>query len=103
MPTGIEAIGAVTAATSGPAFIAPANETSVPSGAFASLMTNAIGTMNADVTAAESTMRSFAAGGQVELHEVMIGLEQARIGVQTFIQIRNKLIESYQDVMRMQM
>jgi flagellar hook-basal body complex protein FliE len=31
----------------------------------------------------------------------MVGIERARIGVQTFVQVRNRLIESYQDLMRM--
>ena len=32
----------------------------------------------------------------------MITLEQARIGVQTLIQVRNKVVEAYQELMRMQ-
>jgi flagellar hook-basal body complex protein FliE len=48
-------------------------------------------------------MRDLAAGKPVELHEVMISLEKARLSVQTFVQVRNKLVESYQDLMRMQM
>jgi flagellar hook-basal body complex protein FliE len=33
----------------------------------------------------------------------MISMERARLDVQTFVQVRNKLIESYQDLMRMQL
>jgi flagellar hook-basal body complex protein FliE len=32
----------------------------------------------------------------------MIKLERARISVQVFVQVRNKVVESYQDLMRMQ-
>jgi flagellar hook-basal body complex protein FliE len=70
---------------------------------FASLMQQQIGDVNASVGAAESAMRDLAAGKPVQLHEVMISLERARLSVQTFVQIRNKLVESYQDLMRMQL
>jgi flagellar hook-basal body complex protein FliE len=70
---------------------------------FANLMERGLSDLNASVGVAETSMRDLAAGKSVELHEVMINLERARIGVQTFVQVRNKLIESYQDLMRMQL
>jgi flagellar hook-basal body complex protein FliE len=39
----------------------------------------------------------------VALHDVMIALERGRLAVQTFVQVRNRLVESYQDLMRMQL
>ena len=59
--------------------------------------------LNNSVGAAETAMRDLASGKPVELHDVMISLERARISVQTFVQVRNKLVESYQDLMRMQL
>jgi len=56
-----------------------------------------------NVSAAETTLRDLAAGKAVEPQEAMITMERARISVLTFVQVRNKLIESYQDVMRMQL
>lgn len=58
--------------------------------------------VNTDLAAAETSLQKLAAGEPVELHDVMIALETARIGVQTMIQVRNRLVEAYQDVMRMQ-
>lgn len=72
-------------------------------GAFADLLQGQISDLNASVGAAETAMQSLASGRPVELHEVMISLERARLSVQTFVQVRNKLIESYQDLMRMQL
>ena len=72
-------------------------------GTFASLVQHELNEVNANVAAAETAMRNLAAGKPVELHDVMISLERARISVQTFVQVRNKLIESYQDLMRMQL
>lgn len=71
--------------------------------AFAKLMQREVGELNDSVGAAETAMRDLAAGKPVELHDVMISLERARISVQAFVQVRNKLVESYQDLMRMQL
>ena len=71
--------------------------------AFANLMRRELEGLNTSVGVAETAMRDLAAGKAVELHDVMIRLEHARMSVQTFVQMRNKLIESYQDLMRMQL
>lgn len=73
-----------------------------PSG-FAQMIDRELAELNAGTMAAETAMRDLAAGKPIELHEVMISLERARLSVQTFVQVRNKLVESYQDLMRMQM
>ena len=72
-------------------------------GAFAQLLQNQMADLDASVGSAETAMQSLASGRPVELHEVMISLERARLSVQTFVQVRNKLVESYQDLMRMQL
>ena len=104
MQGAIESMATVAAAQAGP----PTTGTihidgpSAPN-AFFTLMQSELGEMNASVNAAETSMRDMAAGKPVELHNVMISLERARISVQTFVQVRNKLVESYQDLMRMQL
>jgi len=41
--------------------------------------------------------------GQAEdVHQVMIAMEQARLAMQLTVQVRNKLVEAYQEVSRMQ-
>jgi len=42
------------------------------------------------------------AGGDVELHDVMLAAEQANLALQLTVQIRNKLVEAYQELSRMQ-
>jgi flagellar hook-basal body complex protein FliE len=44
----------------------------------------------------------FAVGRRHDLHEVMIATEKAGISFRLLVQIRNKLLEAYQEVMRMQ-
>lgn len=45
--------------------------------------------------------KELATGGDVELHDVMIASEKAGIAINLTMQLRNKLLEAYQEVMRM--
>ena len=46
---------------------------------------------------------NFAAGdGNTNLQDVMISLQKANISFQEMVQVRNKLVSAYQDVMNMQ-
>ena len=40
-------------------------------------------------------------GGDVDLHEVMIASQKASITLNATMEIRNKVIEAYQEIMRM--
>jgi flagellar hook-basal body complex protein FliE len=105
MDWAIESVAAVAAQTQTPTANAGwsnAAPTAAP-GAFEQILQRELGQLDTNLATAESAMRELAAGKKVELHEVMISLERARIGVQTFVQVRNKLIESYQDLLRMQL
>jgi flagellar hook-basal body complex protein FliE len=105
MQWGIESIGATIAARAGDRSAVATSVASKADGidVFSNLMSSGVGALNADMNAAEAAVRTLAAGKPVELHEVMISLERAQLSVQTFIQVRNKLVESYQDLMRMQL
>ena len=49
-----------------------------------------------------STLSQKFALGQVEnVHQVMIAAEEASVAFQLLLEIRNKLLEAYQDLMRM--
>ena len=114
MQSGIEAVAALAATQAGaPSDTAsqlalaaeqpgPAQGVSAPD-TFANMMQSKLEDLDANIGAAEGALRDLAAGKAVEPHEVMITMERARISVMTFIQLRNRLVESYQDVMRMQL
>jgi flagellar hook-basal body complex protein FliE len=51
---------------------------------------------------ADATAVTMAAGGPVDLHDVMIASEKAALGFQLALQLRNKVVEAYQEIMRMQ-
>ena len=43
-----------------------------------------------------------AAGDDVDIHDVMIGLQAESLTFQVGLQVRNKLVEAYQEIFRMQ-
>jgi flagellar hook-basal body complex protein FliE len=51
---------------------------------------------------ADSAAVDMVSGGQTELHDVMIAAEQASLGFQLTLQLRNKVVDAYQEIMRMQ-
>jgi len=106
MQSGIEAIAALTGAQGTAAtFDTPQGVsagTAAP-GLFANMLASKFQDLNSSVSAAEATLGAVATGKGVEPQDAMIGMERARISVLTFVQLRNKLVESYQDVMRMQL
>ena len=50
---------------------------------------------------ADQKTEEFAVGKRHDLHEIMIAAEKASLSFQFLVQIRNKLIEAYQEIMRM--
>lgn len=64
-------------------------------------MTSQLSEVNQRIGIAERALTGLAAG-EGSLHEVMLELEMARTAFQLTVEVRNKLIESYQEIMRMQ-
>lgn len=55
------------------------------------------------IQAADHGVRELAAGEAGDLHRVMLDLEKAKMSLSLVVQVRNRLLESYQEVMRMQL
>jgi len=69
---------------------------------FQKLFGDAVETLNRLQSEADSSAARLAAGEPVELHEVLLATEKASLGFQLAVQVRNKIVEAYQEVMRMQ-
>ena len=95
--TGVEAIGAV----GEPQAAAPAVSTE-PASRFADWFDNQVGQLNTQLVQAEQGVQQLAAGNAASLHDVMIRMEEARLSFQLAVQFRSRVLEAYQDVMRMQ-
>jgi flagellar hook-basal body complex protein FliE len=69
---------------------------------FGETLTQAITDVNALQSEAGSAVQKMVAGQPVDLHEVMIAAEKARTSFDLLLEIRNKTIDMYRELMRMQ-
>ncbi|MDQ5878367.1 MAG: flagellar hook-basal body complex protein FliE [Pseudomonadota bacterium] len=70
---------------------------------FATVLKNSIEQVNQTQQQAETLAANFAAGdGNANLHDVMIALQKANVSFQEMVQVRNKLVTAYHDVMNIQ-
>ena len=58
--------------------------------------------VNAKQLAATDTVKGLLSGQNVPLHQAMISMEEASVSFQLMVEVRNKLLEGYQELMRMQ-
>ena len=72
-------------------------------GKFADLVSEMINSVNDLQNQAGEAQQAFLNGEPIELHEVMIKAEQAGISMDLLLEIRNKLVSAYNDVVRMPM
>jgi flagellar hook-basal body complex protein FliE len=77
-------------------------ETGAQGASFKDTLTNVIGEVNDLQLHSENMVERFAAGEVKNLHEVIIAQQEASIAFRLVQEVRNKLLESYQDIMRTQ-
>ena len=81
--------------------VAARSEPEPPRADFAALMRQAVGEVNQAQMNSASMSRSFELGEPVDLAEVMIAMQKSRVSFEALLQVRNKLLSAYQDVMNM--
>lgn len=69
---------------------------------FSTFLKESIQKVNEAQINSDKLTEKMALGQNVDLHEVMIAAQKANITLQMTIEVRNKVIEAYQEVMRMQ-
>lgn len=69
---------------------------------FASVLKQSIEKVNEAQIQSDTMTKKLAMGENVDLHQVMIASQKASVSLQATMEIRNKVIEAYQEVMRMQ-
>ena len=70
---------------------------------FAGFLKDSINEVNNASLASNELTNKLVKGENVDLHNVMIASEKSSIMLQTTMEIRNKVIDAYQEIMRMQM
>jgi flagellar hook-basal body complex protein FliE len=71
-------------------------------GSFASALEDSIAEVNSMQQKADAAVTALATGEKVSLHETMIAMEQADVSFRLMMQVRNKIVEAYQEILRMQ-
>jgi flagellar hook-basal body complex protein FliE len=72
-------------------------------GAFQSVLSDAIGRVEQFQQNSQTAIGKFLSGEDQEVHKVALATQQADIAFNLFLQVRNKVVAAYQEVMRMQM
>ncbi|MCL5256741.1 MAG: flagellar hook-basal body complex protein FliE [Chloroflexi bacterium] len=73
-----------------------------PVESFGKYLEQAVSNLNSLQNQADTMVNKLATGEPVELHQVALAVEQSSLAFQLALQVRNKLVEAYQEVMRMQ-
>jgi flagellar hook-basal body complex protein FliE len=75
---------------------------SAPSGTFFDALQRSMEDVNADQVQADSAIKDLIAGKSKNIHETMLAIQKADLSLKTMMQVRNKILEAYKEVMRMQ-
>ena len=70
---------------------------------FMDVLSQGLSGLNSQLTGADAAMANFASGGSADLHTVMLQMQEASLGLKLGVQVRDKLLEAYQEIMRLQL
>ena len=98
MPMPISAITPIEA----PGAVAPSLNTGKP-GEFRKLLDTTIQTLNSTQSDASQAVEKFLTGETEDLHSTALATQRAEIAFELGLQVRNKVVQAYQEIMRMQM
>ncbi|MBW1720694.1 MAG: flagellar hook-basal body complex protein FliE [Deltaproteobacteria bacterium] len=86
-----------------PGFFGPKKGSASPGGdSFADTLKAFARYVDGEIKKSDRMAQEFAVGKRQDIHEVMIAAQKADLSFRFLLQIRNKLMEAYQEVMRMQ-
>lgn len=80
----------------------PAPADPLSGSAFSSAFSNAVAQVESFQQNANTSVNKFLSGEGEELHQVAIATQEADLSFQLFMQVRNKIVAAYQQVMQMQ-
>lgn len=98
----VSAIAAIQGAEFLPASSIQPNAVGGTSASFSDMVSQGISKVNDQLLTSQADLQALATGDVQNLHQVMMRLEESRLSFQLMVQVRNRLLESYQEVMKMQ-
>ncbi len=90
--------GGVSTADTGAQGVAPSTEKPT----FSSMVERGLEKLNAQMTQADKMAARLAAGEEMDIPEVMLEITKADINFRMFVQMRNKALSAYEEIMRLQ-
>ena len=69
---------------------------------FGEVLGDALKQVNALQHEADRAIQALATGGHATLHDTMLAIQKADLSFRLMMQVRNKIVEAYQEVLRMQ-
>lgn len=97
------AIDAINALSPIPAQLQAGAPMQLASADFRGLLDGGLAQVDQGLKAADQQVRALAAGHEIAPHEVMISMEQARMHLTLLVEVRNRVVEAYQELARMQL
>lgn len=70
---------------------------------FFSVLKDKLDGINEKQITSENTTSAFISGEEVDVHKVMLDAEEAKLSLELAVQMRNKIVEAYQEINRMQL
>lgn len=71
-------------------------------GSFGETLRNTLGSVEGLRSTSETQMSELLQGNRQDIHNVMIAVEKADVAFQLMMQVRNKILNAYQDVSKLQ-
>jgi flagellar hook-basal body complex protein FliE len=71
-------------------------------GGFLSTLEKAMEEVNVDQLQADGAIKDLVAGKSKNIHETMLQIQKADLSLKTMMQVRNKILEAYKEIIRMQ-
>lgn len=70
---------------------------------FSNILSSSLDKINDTQIVSENMNAAFVAGDDVQISDVMLAAEEAKISLQFAVQVRNKLIDAYKELTNMQL
>lgn len=78
------------------------NNTGNPSVDFSQYIKSALDSVNSKYLDADAITNSLITGDAQDIHTVMLATEEAKLSLELAVEIRNKIIDAYNELMRVQ-
>jgi len=83
--------------------LAPASRLAAPQISFADALGSAVNQVESVQSTAQSAAMDLLANGKGDVHSVALASQRAELSLELFQQVRNKLVQAYQEIMKMPM